>query len=134
MELITGLIAGIISGTGMGGGSVLILILVNFLRVSQHTAQATNLIYFIPTAIVAIFVNYKQKLINLKLGFLIAIFGACGAVIGANISMRVDSSTLKKSFGFFLLIIAFYEIYDFYNEYKRKKKTNTIEYYKNKEE
>lgn len=128
MELITGLIAGVISGTGMGGGSILILILVNFVGISQHTAQATNLIYFVPTAIVAIFVNFKQKLINYKLGLLIAISGVVGAVIGANISMKTNSSTLKRYFGFFLLTIAFYEIYGIFKEYKRKKKTNTKKY------
>ena len=66
LEVITGIIAGIVSGAGMGGGAILILILVNFMQIDQHIEQATNLIFFIPTALVAIWVNYRQKLIDFK--------------------------------------------------------------------
>lgn len=128
MEVIIGIIAGTISGTGMGGGSILILSLVNFLNIDQHIAQATNLIFFIPTALVAIWVNYKQKLIDFKIGNLIAIVGVIGAIIGANVSLKIDSSKLKLYFGIFLLIIAFYEIYGMIKEYKNRRKTdNNIE-------
>ena len=48
-EIVTGLISGTVSGTGMGGGTILILVLSIFLGVEQHTAQATNLVFFIPT-------------------------------------------------------------------------------------
>ncbi len=49
-----GIVAGIVSGTGMGGGTILIFLLTFMLGIEQHIAQATNLIFFIPTAIVAI--------------------------------------------------------------------------------
>lgn len=125
MEIIVGLIAGIVSGLGMGGGSILILILVSFMGISQHVAQATNLIFFIPTAIVAITVNIKQKLINFKIANQIIFFGIMGAIIGANISLKIDSSKLKHYFGIFLIIIAFYEIF---LKYKNIKKTDTIKH------
>ena len=66
IEIITGIIAGSVSGLGMGGGTILILVLSNFLGIEQHIAQATNLVFFIPTAISAIIINFRQKLINLK--------------------------------------------------------------------
>lgn len=124
LEVITGIIAGIVSGAGMGGGAILILILVNFMQVDQHIAQATNLIFFIPTALVAIWVNYRQKLIDFKLGTIIAIAGILGAIVGAKLSLVVDSTNLKRYFGIFLLIIAFYEAYSMIKMYKKNKKTN----------
>ena len=42
LEILTGFISGIVSGTGMGGGTILILILSLFMGVDQHIAQATN--------------------------------------------------------------------------------------------
>ena len=48
IETIIGLISGIVSGTGMGGGTILIFLLSFLLGVEQHVAQATNLIFFIP--------------------------------------------------------------------------------------
>lgn len=80
-EFITGLIAGIISGTGMGGGTILILVLSVFLGVEQHTAQATNLVFFIPTSIFAIIISIKSKLIEKDIGIILAITGVIGAII-----------------------------------------------------
>ena len=64
--ILVGIISGIITGLGMGGGSILILILVSFMSVSQHAAQATNLMFFIPTAIIAILVHIRNKNIDKK--------------------------------------------------------------------
>ena len=54
LEILTGLVSGTVSGTGMGGGTILILILSVFMGVEQHTAQATNLVFFVPTSLSAI--------------------------------------------------------------------------------
>ena len=110
IEAIIGLISGIVSGTGMGGGTILIFLLSFLLGVEQHVAQATNLIFFIPTSIVAIIVNIKNKNIDIKLAIIISIFGILGATWGANI------------FGAFLAVIAMHEIYSIAKQYKKGKK------------
>ena len=66
LPIIFGIIAGIVTGLGMGGGTILILLLSLFMGVEQHVAQATNLVFFIPTSIVAIITNIKQKYIDFK--------------------------------------------------------------------
>lgn len=123
-EIVTGLISGTISGTGMGGGTILILVLSIFLGVEQHTAQATNLVFFIPTSISAIIVSIKSKLIEWKIGITLAISGVVGAIIGANISAKMEVKSLKRYFGIFLAGIAIYEIYSIIKEYKKQKYTN----------
>ena len=120
-ETLIGIISGIVSGTGMGGGTILIFFLTFMLGIDQHVAQATNLIFFIPTSIVAIVVNFKNKNIDLKLAIIITIFGILGAIIGANISIHVDVKILKKCFGIFLAIIAINEIYSITKKYKKSK-------------
>ena len=121
-ETLIGIISGIVSGTGMGGGTILIFFLTFMLGIDQHVAQATNLIFFIPTSIVAIVVNFKNKNIDLKLAIIITIFGILGAIIGANISIHVDVKILKKFFCIFLAIIAINEIYSITKKYKKSKK------------
>ena len=120
-EIIIGLISGIVSGTGMGGGTILIFLLTFTCGLEQHIAQATNLIFFIPTSIVAIIINIKNKNIDLKLATIISIFGIVGAIIGANISVRTDVNILRKIFGIFLAIIAIHEIYTIIKENKKTK-------------
>ena len=121
-EIIIGLISGIVSGTGMGGGTILIFLLTFICGLEQHVAQATNLIFFIPTSIVAIIVNIKNKNINLKLATIISIFGILGAIIGANLSVHTNVDKLRKYFGIFLAIIAIHEIYTIIKENKKTKK------------
>ena len=121
-EILIGLVSGIVSGTGMGGGTILIFLLTFMRGLEQHIAQATNLIFFIPTSIVAIIVNIKNKNIDLKLATIISIFGILGAIIGANLSIHTNVKTLRKYFGIFLAIIAIHEIY---NNIKENIKTKT---------
>lgn len=120
-EILIGLISGIVSGTGMGGGTILIFLLTFMCGLEQHITQATNLIFFIPTSIVAIIVNIKNRNIDLKLATVISIFGVLGAIIGANLSIRTDVNILRKYFGIFLAIIAIHEIYTIIKENKKTK-------------
>ena len=121
LEFLAGIISGTVSGTGMGGGTILILILSIFMGIDQHVAQATNLIFFVPTSITAIITTMKEKLINWKIGIPVAISGVIGAVFGAKISVNMDVNRLKKYFGIFLILITIYEIYSLIKQYKKTK-------------
>lgn len=135
IQILVGVISGIISGMGMGGGSILILLLSIFLGVEQHIAQATNLVFFIPTALVSILINAKQKYIDYKTAIPIIITGIMGAIIGAMVATKMDVTHLKKYFGYFLLIIAIFEIYSLIKKYIfEKNRNNKKEININKEE
>ncbi len=114
----------------MGGGTILILLLSIFKDLDQHIAQATNLVFFIPTAISAIIVGIKNKNVEWKIAIPIIIAGVIGAIISANISSIMDVKLLRKLFGIFLLIIASYEIYSWHKMYMKEK----IRHTKNKKE
>lgn len=122
VEILSGLMSGIVSGMGMGGGTVLILILSLFLGMDQHIAQATNLVFFIPTSVTSIIVNAKDKMIDWKIGITVASCGVIGAIIGANIAVNMEVKKLKKLFGIFLALIAIYQTYCLVIQYKCNKK------------
>lgn len=124
MEIVFGIIAGIVSSLGMGGGTILILLLSVFMGLDQHVSQATNLIFFIPTSITAIIINIKDKRIDWKVSKSIILYGSIGAIIGSIISSKIQTQNLKKIFGIFLLIISFFQIYEIYSSYTKSKKTN----------
>jgi len=109
----------------MGGGTVLILFLTIFKNFSQHSAQATNLIFFIPTSIAVILINLKNKSINLKIGTQVALTGIVGAFVGAVLSSKIDVNMLKKFFGIFLAFIAINEIYSYIKMYIYREKRHT---------
>ena len=122
MEIFIGIIAGVISAMGMGGGSILIFLLTNISGLEYHVAQGTNLIFFIPTSIAAIIINLKNKNIELKIALVLSFFGIVGAIIGAKIAIYIDVDFLKKVFGVFLGIISINEIYTIYKLYKVERK------------
>ena len=130
-EILFGFISGIVAALGMGGGTILILLLGLFTNLKQHLIQGTNLIFFIPTSIVAIFMNVKNKNIDYKLSLIIIISGIIGAIVGSKISFKIENNQLKKYFGIFLLFIAFFEIYSFFKQYRLEKKENNKWYRKN---
>lgn len=124
MEIIIGILAGMVTAIGMGGGTILILLLTIFLNIPQNVAQATNLIFFVPTAITAIILNIKNKNIDVKIGINIIIFGIIGSIIGAISASKIDVKNLRKLFGVFLLGITIHEIYNYYKLYINTKNTD----------
>lgn len=120
MQILFGIISGIVASLGMGGGTILILLLSLFTDFDQHIAQGTNLIFFIPTAITSGIINSKRKLLDKKIIIKYSILGGIGAIGGSILSSKIKSNSLRKFFGYFLLLIAFYEIYEFFKQYKKK--------------
>lgn len=119
-----GIISGIISSMGMGGGTILIYLLTTISGIEQHIAQGINLVFFIPTCVVAIIVNWKNKNIQKNIALAVIVSGIIGAIIGAKISLKMNVQELKKYFGIFLIFIAIYQIYLLIKSYIKHKKVN----------
>lgn len=79
-EILFGLISGIVASLGMGGGTILILLLNLFGTIEQHMVQGVNLVFFIPTSIVAIYMNIRHKTIDYQVAKPLLIFGIIGAI------------------------------------------------------
>lgn len=115
---IIGLISGIISGMGIGGGTILIPSLILFANLNQHEAQGINLIAFIPIACVALITHLINKNIKFKIIFPIILFGLIGAICGSLIATNISANILRKMFGIFLLIMGIYTILSKENNHK----------------
>ena len=121
LNIVYGIISGILSGMGIGGGAILIMLLTCFENMNQGIAQATNLIFFIPTSMIAIIINTKYKRIKWKEVLVISFIGCIGAAIGASIATNVNVDMLKKLFAVFLFVVALYELYGWYKKFINKK-------------
>lgn len=124
VEVLIGMVSGMITAIGLGGGTVLIMLLTLGLEVTQRVAQATNLLFFVPTAVTAIILNLREKNIELKIGINLIFFGVIGAILGSILANGINVGNLRKLFGVFLLCIAVHEIYSFYKLYIKEKNTN----------
>lgn len=103
---VSGIAAGVLGGMGMGGGTILIPLLTIFFGAEQKTAQAINLVAFVPMAIVSLIMHVKNGLVE-KRGILwIIVPAAAISALGSYLASLIDGSVLKRCFGGFLLVLS----------------------------
>ena len=121
--MITGVSAGVLGGMGMGGGAILIPLLTIFFSVDQISAQAINLVAFIPMAIASLIIHVKNKRVE-KRGLLWIILPALASSLsGSLLALAVKGGLLKRFFGGFLLALAVFQFFsDKISERLAKKK------------
>ena len=113
-----GIVCGIISGFGIGGGSLLMVWMTAVLSMEQKMAQGINLLYFLPTAVCALIFHTKNHCILWKAVIPAAIIGCFAAAGGALLAQNLDMTLLRKLFGGFLILVGLEEVF-----IKGKKKT-----------
>lgn len=109
---------GFLSGLGVGGGSLLMLWLTLVLGMEHNVARTINLLFFIPSAIIACLFRWKQGRLDIKKVSPAIIAGVISAGCFAWLSRHMDISLLKKLFGGLLLITGLREL--FYRPRKAK--------------
>lgn len=106
-----GLACGVISGFGIGGGSILMVYLTAVLALEQRAAQGVNLLYFLPTAAAALAVHAKNRQVDWRAVLPAALCGALSAGLAAILAMQLQGDALRKVFGGFLIIIGLAELF-----------------------
>lgn len=102
-----GLIAGVASGLfGIGGGLVIVPILVELLHYDQKCAVGTSLAALLPpVSLGAVISYYDAGKIDVAVALLIGVGLIFGAFAGARIALGLPSSTVKRMYGIFLIVM-----------------------------
>lgn len=103
--LLLSILSGILAGMGMGGGTLLIPILTLIMDVDQQIAQATNLLVFVPCAIIVCIIYWKSKLIDFKNSWLISVIASMISIVAVLVAVKLQSRTLSVIFGVFLILL-----------------------------
>ena len=111
LSFIASLVTGILSGWGIGGGTLLIVFMTVIQGLSHSAARGTNLIYFLPTSSAALYSHIKNKLIDKKAFIYSAGCGVITALITAAFASKINSEVLKFMFGIFLIYIGVREFF-----------------------
>lgn len=104
VPLACGLGAGILSAWGVGGGTILLLVMTLLLNVDQRTAQAINLLFFLPTAASALVCHARSGCLDKPVLRSAVPWAVAAAVAGSWIATAVDPEVLRKPFGAYLLL------------------------------
>ena len=108
---LAGLVCGVLSGLGIGGGTLLMVYMTAINGMEQTTAQGINLLYFLPTAACALFLHAKNRLLHLRTILPAAIVGSVCAVGTALLATTIDTELLRRLFGGFLLLVGLKELF-----------------------
>ncbi|MFI3250328.1 MAG: TSUP family transporter [Eubacteriales bacterium] len=94
---------GVLSGFGVGGGTLLLLYLVSVAGVEQTTAQGINLLFFLPAALLAIPSHKKNGYLDPTIIRPAVVGGMVFAVVGAVLAHWLDQELLRQLWGGFLI-------------------------------
>lgn len=101
---------GFLSGLGTGGGSLLILYLTLLCGMEQTEARAINLMFFIPSAVIACLFRWKQGHLQLKNVLPAILAGSVAAGLFSYWSVDWNVQILRKLFGGLMLLTGIKEL------------------------
>jgi len=99
-----GFLAGFIN-TLAGSGSLLTLPLLMFLGLPANVANGTNRIAILLQNVVGVTSFKQQKVLDMRLGFWLALPTIVGSVIGAQIAIELDELVMKRIIGGLLVVM-----------------------------
>lgn len=111
VAFLIGTAAGVLSGAGIGGGTLLVLYLTALAGTDQIAAQGINLLYFIACAPPALVSHIKNHLIDFKPSIVASLCGCAAAVGGVFLAGAFSGDTLRKIFGVLFIIVGIKELF-----------------------
>lgn len=110
-DIVAGVLSGMLGAMGFGGGGVLILYLTLYRNMPQLHAQGINLLFFIPSALPALFLHTKNKLIDWKTALRYVLFGFIGVGLGFMAMKFMNENIIRKIFSVILIITGLRELF-----------------------
>lgn len=105
VPLAVGIGTGVLSAWGVGGGTLLLLVMTLFLGVEPAAARGINLLYFLPTAGAGLLFHRKSGLLEGRVLRCAIPWGLAAAAVGAWLSLSLDTAVLRRPFGAYLLVM-----------------------------
>ena len=111
LSMAVGVATGVISGFGVGGGSLLLLYLTAVQGMAQHAASGVNLLYFLACAPTALVSHIREKRVEWQAVGWCVLTGVATSVAGAFAASVIDDGWLRRLFGVLLLYVGFKELF-----------------------
>ena len=107
---LAGAVTGVLSGFGVGGGSLLLIYMTSFAGLDQTLAQGINLVYFLPTAAASLPAHFKNGYVEKGVLLPAICAGLVCSALTAWAATALDVGILRKCFGVFLIAVGLREL------------------------
>lgn len=110
--IIIGIIVGVLTGiVGAGGGFLIIPALVILAKLPMKLAVGTSLLIISANSLIGFLGDIQNNIIDWPFLLIFSAISIIGILIGVYISKFISGTKLKRGFGWFVLVVAFYIIY-----------------------
>ena len=110
LDVLAGCATGIITGFGIGGGTLLVLWLTMVRKTDQLASQGINLLYFLPSAACALVSHIRNGRVIWRAVIFCTVAGVPVTVFAALFAAGIDTSLLRRIFGGFLIAVGVSEL------------------------
>lgn len=110
LDLLAALAAGALTGAGVGGGSLLLLYLLQVRQMEQLTAQGINLLYYVAAASPSLLFHLRHGLVEKKGGAIALCLGIPGCAAGAFLARWIEPQLLRRLFGFLMIAVGVWQL------------------------
>jgi len=97
-------------GTLVGGGSLITIPTLILLGVPPHTAIGTDRLGMAGIGAAGWYQFHKKRLIDYKVGFILAVPTMVGSILGANIVLQINEAMLKQAIAVITILVLFFMI------------------------
>lgn len=110
LGFLVGVATGVLSGCGVGGGTLLVLYLTAVAGLEQYQAGGINLLYFITCAPPALFGHARKGLVEWRGVLWCLVLGIPAAIAAGAVAGQLDVGLLRRLFGVLLLYVGVQEL------------------------
>lgn len=111
VPFLAGTATGVLSGFGVGGGTLLLIYMTAFAGLPQNQAQGINLLYFLPAAAASLPAHARNGFLEKPVLLPAIAAGLLCAALGAWAATGLDTALLRRCFGGFLILVGLHELF-----------------------
>jgi len=111
IRTLAGAAGGVLTGFGIGGGTLLLLYMNMFTNLSLSAVRGINLAYFLPTAGASLIGHIRNRMVDARAFLFAASAGLAVSAASAWLAQDISQDMGRKIFGAFLIIVGLREIF-----------------------
>ena len=111
IPLLVGAATGVLSGFGVGGGTLLLVYMTTLAGLDQHLAQGINLLFFLPIGAVSLYLHNKAGRIDTRAAKQFLPMGVLGVLLGSVAAQFIGGELLSRGFALFLAGIGLRQLF-----------------------
>lgn len=104
VSILLSFLIAVLSGMGVGGGGLLMIVLTLLTDLPQLVAQGINLLFFLVSSGSSLLIHLRKRSIRGSAVVLMAAAGIVGAWLGAVLAPRLPDLLLRRIFGCLLIV------------------------------